>query len=125
MKSVVMTVREALTPSRTVISRTYFQYGRHRLEPELAGSVMAVSLLYVALYLLGAAVGLAYGYGLAESLFESVSAAAAVGLSVGVVSPDMPVVLQIIMILQMWIGRLEFIAVFALLGFGLSVVRGR
>jgi trk system potassium uptake protein TrkH len=125
VKSVMMTVREALTPSRTVVSRTYFQYGRHRLEPELAGSVMAVSLLYVALYLLGAAVGLAYGYGLAESLFESVSAAAAVGLSVGVVSPDMPVVLQIIMILQMWIGRLEFIAVFALLGFGLSVVRGR
>ena len=125
VKSVLMTVREALTPSRTVISRTYFQYGRHRLEPELANSVMTVSLLYVALYLLGAAVGLAYGYGLAESLFESVSAAAAVGLSVGVVSPDMPVVLQLIMIFQMWIGRLEFIAVFALLGFSLSVVRGR
>ncbi len=125
VKSVLMTVREALTPSRTVISRTYFQYGRHRLEPELANSVMTVSLLYVALYLLGAVVGLAYGYGLAESLFESVSAAAAVGLSVGVVSPDMPVVLQIIMIFQMWIGRLEFIAVFALLGFGLSVVKGR
>lgn len=125
VKSVLMTVREALTPSRTVISRTYFQYGRHRLEPELANSVMTVSLLYVALYLLGAAVGLAYGYGLAESLFESVSAAAAVGLSVGVVSSDMPVVLQLIMIFQMWIGRLEFIAVFALLGFSLSVVRGR
>lgn len=125
VKSIFLTVREALSPSRTVANRTYIQYGRHRLEPELAVSVMAVSLLYVALYLLGAAVGLASGYGLADSLFESVSAAAAVGLSVGVTSPDMPVVLQIVMILQMWVGRLEFISVFALLGFGLSMVRGR
>lgn len=124
IKSIINTVRESLTPSSTIINRSYTQYGRHTLTPELATSVMAVSLLYVALYLLGAAVGLASGFGLAESLFESVSAGAAVGLSVGITSPDMPLVLQIVMILQMWIGRLEFIAVFALFGFGISVARG-
>lgn len=124
IRSVLMSVRDALSPSHTVINRSYYQYGWRRLDPDLANSAMAISLLYVALYLLGGAIGLAYGYGLAESLFESVSAAAAVGLSLGVVSPDMPVVLQIVMILQMWVGRLEFIAVFALIGFGISVARG-
>ena len=51
---------------------------------------MTVSLLYVALFLLGAGVGLAYGYGAQEALFESVSAGASVGLSVGITDPSMP-----------------------------------
>jgi trk system potassium uptake protein TrkH len=53
-----------------------------------------------------------------------VSASAAVGLSVGVTSPTMPLLMKIVMILQMWIGRLEFIAAFALAGFVWSAVRG-
>jgi trk system potassium uptake protein TrkH len=125
VKSIVMSVRDALSPSHTVINRSYYQYGMRRLDSDLANSAMTISLLYVALYLLGGAIGVAYGFGLAESLFESVSASAAVGLSLGVVGPEMPVVLQIVMILQMWIGRLEFIAVFALVGFWVSVVRGK
>lgn len=125
VRSIVDTVRRALTPNRTVISRTYYQYGEHTLEPAMATSAMAISLLYVGLYLAGAGIALAYGYELSAALFESVSAAAAVGLSVGVVSHDMPTVLEIVMILQMWIGRLEFISVFALLGFGYAAVRGR
>jgi trk system potassium uptake protein TrkH len=83
-----------------------------------------VSLLYVALYLFGAAVGIANGYGLQDSLFESVSAAAAVGLSVGITSPTMPLIMKIVMILQMWIGRLEFVSAFALAGFLWSIVKG-
>ena len=125
VRSIVDTVRRALTPNRTVISRTYYQYGDHTLEPTMATSAMAISLLYVGLYLAGAGIALAYGYELSAALFESVSAGAAVGLSVGIVSPDMPTVLEIVMILQMWVGRLEFISVFALLGFAYSAVRGR
>jgi trk system potassium uptake protein len=125
VKAMTDTVRRALLPERAVVSRVYHQYGRRRLSPELAQSVMAVSLLYVGLYLLGAAVGAAYGYPLQDALFESISASAAVGLSVGVVAPGMPIPLEILMILQMWIGRLEFVAVFALLGFGWSLVAGK
>jgi Trk-type K+ transport system membrane component len=33
--------------------------------------------------------------------------------------------LKIVFTLQMWIGRLEFMAVFALIGYGVSMVRGR
>ncbi len=124
VRSLIDTVRASLLPERSVIPRRYLQYGAHRLTPELAQSVMVVSLLYVALYLLGAGVGIASGFPLQESLFESISAGAAVGLSTGVTGPDMPAVLQIVMILQMWIGRLEFIAVFALFGFAASWVVG-
>ena len=85
---------------------------------------MAVSLLYVGLYLFGAAVGVAHGYGLQESLFESVSASANVGLSVGITAPSMPTLMKVVMTLQMWVGRLEFVAAFALVGFAWTAVRG-
>jgi trk system potassium uptake protein TrkH len=86
---------------------------------------MVISLLYVALYLLGAGIGMAYGIPLQEALFESVSASANVGLSVGVTDPSMPILLELVYMLQMWAGRLEFVAVFSLLGFVYSWVRGK
>jgi trk system potassium uptake protein TrkH len=86
---------------------------------------MTISLLFVALYLLGTAVGFAYGIPLHLALFESVSASATIGLSTGVTDPSMPVPLQLVYMLQMWAGRLEFIALFSLVGFAVSSLRGK
>lgn len=124
IKTLANTIREVLLPEHSVVRRSYVQNGRRRLSPELAQSVMAVSLLFVALYLFGALAGIAYGYPLQDALFESVSAAGTVGLSVGITAPTMPVGLEIVYILLMWFGRLEFIAIFALIGFGVAWVVG-
>jgi trk system potassium uptake protein TrkH len=96
-----------------------------RLTPELSQGAMTISLLYVALYLFGAAVALGYGYGLGDALFEAISAGANVGLSVGVTDPAMPALLKVTYIGQMWMGRLEFVACFALFGFIWSTWRGK
>ncbi|MEX2280437.1 MAG: potassium transporter TrkG, partial [Acidimicrobiia bacterium] len=119
------TVREALLPDGAVVPQTYHQYGTQRIGANLIRSMFSISLLYVALYLFGAAVALGFGYELGPALFESISASAAVGLSVGVVAPDMPLLLELTYIAQMWVGRLEFIAIAALLGFGASTVFGK
>jgi len=124
VRAIFDSVRGALLPEKAVVSRTYLQNGKRHLTPELAQSVMVISLLYVGLYLAGAAVGVAYGYPLQDALFESVSASAAVGLSVGITSPTMPLLMKILMIGQMWLGRLEFIAAFSLVGFVASWVVG-
>lgn len=118
-------IRQVLLPERSVVPRGYQQAGRRTLTPGLAEAVLTVSLLYVAMYLLGAGVGIAYGVPLQSALFESVSAGANVGLSVGVTSGSMPVPLELTYIAQMWLGRLEFVAVFSLFGFFVSWVRGR
>jgi trk system potassium uptake protein TrkH len=125
IKSVAGQTKQLLLPEGALVSARYFQSGRRRLTPELAQSAMTVALLYVALYLLGTGVALGYGYGLQEALFESISAGASVGLSVGVTEPSMPMLLKLTYMLQMWAGRLEFVAVFALLGFVYSWVRGK
>lgn len=125
VKSVVNQIKGVLLPEQALVGTRYYQSGEKHLTPSVVESVMIVSLLYVALYLLGAGIGLAYGLPLQEALFESVSASANVGLSVGVTDPSMPVLLELTYMMQMWAGRLEFVAVFSLLGFVYAWARGR
>jgi trk/ktr system potassium uptake protein len=125
VRAITDDVRGDLLPEGALVDDSYYQFGRKRLTPEVARSAMVVSLLFVALFLIGGAVGLAYGTPLQQALFESVSAGANVGLSVGVTTQSMPALLKVTYILEMWLGRLEFIAVFVLVGFIVAWVRGR
>ena len=54
-----------------------------------------ITMAYLVLYGLGAIVGMFYGYPFLESLFESTSAAANVGLSCGITDVNMPSFLKI------------------------------
>jgi trk system potassium uptake protein TrkH len=125
-KAVAADVRRVVLPRDAVVVRTYHANGnREILRAGVVRTAVLITLLYVVLYFAGAFLGLFYGYPFQEALFESTSAAAAVGLSVGVVSPDMEAGLQLMLIFEMWIGRLEFISVFALFGYLYATVRGR
>jgi trk system potassium uptake protein TrkH len=125
IKALSSQVRQVLLPEGAVISTRYWHHGRKQLNADLIQAVMGVSLLYVALYLLGTGVGLIYHLPLQSALFESVSAGANVGLSVGITDPSMPAVLKLVYVFQMWAGRLEFVAIFALFGFLISLVKGK
>ncbi|MPZ51706.1 MAG: hypothetical protein GEU79_03060 [Acidimicrobiia bacterium] len=124
IRTLGQSIRRTLLPEHTVLSNTFYQNGRRTLTSDLAQSVLVVSLLYVGLYLFGTVVGIAHGYPLQASLFEATSAASGTGLSVGITAPDMPWLLQVVYVLLMWVGRLEFISVFVLIGFAASTVVG-
>jgi trk system potassium uptake protein len=125
-KSLVHEVRRVLLPEAARPVTTYHSGRRRILRTPAVRAASTILLLYVLTYLAGALVGLAYGrWAVTETLFESVSAAANVGLSVGIVDPAMPIALQVTYLLQMWLGRLEFLAAFALVGYVVSLVRGR
>jgi len=118
-------IQSILLPHGAIVDRTYYQFRSRRLTPALARSVLTMSLLYITMYIAGAVIGMAAGVPLQKALFESVSAGANVGLSVGVTAPSMPALLKLTYIVEMWLGRLEFIAAFAFIGFLISMVRGR
>ena len=118
-------VREVLLPEDAVVVETYHAGTRQILRPPQVRDAAVMTLLWLGLYLVGALVGLFYGYPLELSLFESVAAASSGGLSVGIMRPDLELPLKLIYTGQMVVGRLEFIAVFALVGYLVSVVRGR
>lgn len=54
-------------------------------------------------------------YRFVDALFEASSAQATVGLSAGITCPEMSPIVETIYIFQMWAGRLEIIAVLALI----------
>ena len=124
-KGIQRDIRKLLLPPDALVVASYHSGTRQVLRPAVLRSALMILLLYVALYLLGAFVALGYGYPLEGAVFESTSAAAAVGLSVGVTAPSMETGLKAALILQMWVGRLEFVAVLALFGYVWSLLRGR
>ena len=76
---------------------------------------MTVSALFIMTFVIGSLAGVAHGYDATSAIFESVSMASNGGLSSGIVSRGMPISLEFLYIIEMWAGRLEFIALLALL----------
>ena len=113
-KSVVSTVKEALAPDSARVAVDYNHIGRRVLSPEIVKQAMTVFILFVITYALGAMVGIAHGYDATQSIFESVAMTSNGGLVTGLVSPGMPVTLELFYIFQMWAGRLEFVTLLAL-----------
>ncbi|MEX2549759.1 MAG: potassium transporter TrkG [Nitriliruptoraceae bacterium] len=125
-KSLTHDIRRILLPEAALVVTTYHAGKRQMLRDETARAATTVLLLFIASHLFGAMVGLAYGgFDITQTLFESVSVGSNIGISIGIVSPQMPDGLAAVYIVQMWLGRLEFVAVFALLGYLVSLARGR
>lgn len=125
IKGVMRWVKAALAPPSAIVVTRFHHMKQRVLQPEMLASALMIATLYLVTYVTGALVGVACGFGVPESVFESVSAAANVGLSTGITSPSMPSILKVTYILQMWAGRLEFIALFALVATMMQPVLGR
>jgi trk system potassium uptake protein len=124
-KSFVTDIRRLMLPESTVVLQKIHHIKTLVIEDKQVRAAMTVMLAFIFMHLTGAILGTIYGYSFIEALFESVSAGSTSGLSVGITSPDMPALLKVYFILAMWAGRLEFVAVFALIGFVARIVRGR
>lgn len=118
-------IRRMVAPESAVIRERYHHIRTRWTSTGVLRAALTVTVLYLAMYLVSALVGVLYGYDLSAALFEGVSAGSNTGLSCGVTDPAMPDLLKVAYIAFMWLGRLEFMSAFALLGFGISIVRGR
>ena len=121
VKAIAHDIRRFLLPESAVVVTSYHVGKRRILRPETARAATTVLLLFVLSFLLGTITGLAYGnLDVTQAMFEAVSIGSNIGLSIGVVEPSMPRGLQFVYIVQMFLGRLEFVAVLVLLGYLLS-----
>ncbi len=86
-------------------------------------SAASIAILYIILFTIGVILTTLSGYGLMESAFEVASVSGNVGLSVGIIQAGMPAYLKIFYIIAMYLGRLEFISIFVLIGMFVKGVR--
>jgi len=118
-------LKRIIMPEKAIVIEKFHHIKEIFLEDKIVRSALTITLAYIVLYGVGALVGMCYGYPFLESLFESTSAAANVGLSCGITSATMPAGLKITYIIQMWAGRLEFMSVFAIIGFLVAAIKGK
>ena len=112
MKSVYWEIKRIISPVGTVITRKISGKTVGDTEIREAGSYTFIYLFFIFISWL---VLMSYGYDGIDSIFEVASAQGNVGLSMGIVTPDMPDVAEIFLILNMWIGRIEIIPALILL----------
>ncbi|MCM8783870.1 MAG: TrkH family potassium uptake protein [Candidatus Omnitrophica bacterium] len=124
-KALIQDVKQLMQPDNVVSVEKFHHVRDLILEDRHVRSAAVIFLAYLMLYLLGTVVGMLCGYPFLESFFESTSAGANVGLSCGITSFYMPTALKLTYILQMWLGRLEFVAIFTLVGFLIALIRGK
>ena len=124
-KALVQDIKRIILPEKAVVVQKFHHIKEVFVVDKQVRSAFLITVAYLILYAFGAMVGMYYGYPFLDSLFESTSAAANVGLSCGITSVAMPSVLKLTYIFQMWIGRLEFISVFTLVGFVVAAIKGR
>ncbi|MDD4953355.1 MAG: TrkH family potassium uptake protein [Candidatus Omnitrophica bacterium] len=118
-------LKRIILPEKAAVIEKFHHIKTIFLENQQVRSALLITLLYLVLYGLGSLVGMFFGYSFLDSLFESTSAAANVGLSCGITQTGMPSALKITYILQMWAGRLEFMSVFTLIGVLIAVIKGK
>ena len=114
-KSIVSTVKEAVSPSSARVVVSYNHLGRRVLSSDAVKEAMTVFLLFVITYSVGALVGIAHGYEASQAIMESVSMTSNGGIITGIVTPGMSPSLEAFYIFQMWAGRLEFVTLLAVL----------
>ncbi|MHB8706644.1 MAG: TrkH family potassium uptake protein [Coriobacteriia bacterium] len=124
-KAFIQDIRRMISPESAVVRAKYHHVTDVYLDDGLVRTTMTITIAYLALYGITAIVGTLYGYDFLQAAFEGVSAASNTGLSCGVTAPTMPALMKVLYIFAMWLGRLEFMSVFALAGYAVSIVRGR
>jgi len=118
-------IKKIALPENAIVTQKFHHIKTVFLEDAQARAVLLITMSYITIYVLGALIGVWYGYPFLNSLFESTSAAANVGLSCGITDASMPAILKVTYIIQMWAGRLEFMSVFALFGFLIAAIKGK
>ncbi|MDF2611896.1 MAG: trkH1, partial [Lachnospiraceae bacterium] len=117
MKGLIMDIKKLLTSERSMKVYKFHHIKDRVLEDSLIKSSAIIICCYIVTFMVGTVLGTFYGYPISAAAFEAASVSGNVGLSIGVTAPSMPAVLKIFYIIAMYLGRLEFLSVFALIGY--------
>ncbi len=114
LKSALETVKTTSSSESVRIVTSYFHIARRRLDTPEIREAMTVTILFISVYTIGALAGIAFGYDAIQALSESVAMASNSGITAGISAAGMPTLLKFIYIAEMWMGRLEFVALISL-----------
>lgn len=116
-RGIIKEIKKLLSSERSMKVYKYHHIKAQILDDNVIKSSLIIILCYIVLFAAGTLLGTYYGYPLSHSAFEAASISGNVGLSIGITTPSMPTLLKIYYILSMYLARLEFLSVFAMMGY--------
>ncbi|HOP08632.1 MAG TPA: TrkH family potassium uptake protein [Candidatus Methanofastidiosa archaeon] len=105
-KTLSVQIKKALLPRNAVIS---VKIGGTMFSDKDVMEALLFSLVYLVFLLVGGFIIMWLGYGAVNSFFEMASAQGNVGLSVGITNVGLNPIGKTVLVLGMWMGRLEII----------------
>jgi trk system potassium uptake protein TrkH len=112
-KIIIHQIKNYFKPEGSIFHiEVYKGISKKKISYDTLKDVIAVVSMYFIIFSIGVLVLLSYGYSMEDSMFEYASALSAVGLSVGITTPDAPLGVIWIETLGMYLGRLEFFVIF-------------
>jgi trk system potassium uptake protein TrkH len=112
LRLIQVVLQRTTMPSQAVY---YPKLGGRVLEDTEIQRVFILIMLFIGVIMFSWLVFLMHGYAPMDALFEVVSASATVGLSTGITTADMPLLLKLVLCMDMLLGRLEIIALLVVL----------
>ena len=118
-------IKRMALPDSIVSVEKYHHIRDVVLDDNLIRSAFLIVTAYVLTFTLGTLAGMLCGYSFGPAAFEAASVTGNVGLSIGVTAASMPAALKVVYILIMWLARLEFMSIFALVVYVSKKVKKR
>ncbi len=112
IRLVQVILRRSAMPAHAVYEP---RLGGRTLEADELLRALLLILLYIGVVLASWLIFIIHGYSPLDALFEVVSATGTVGLSSGITSSDLPIVLKSVLCIDMLLGRVEIVALLVVL----------
>ncbi len=118
-------IKRMALPDSLVSVEKYHHIRNVVLDDNLIRSAFLIVAAYALTFTLGTLAGMLCGYPFGPAAFEAASVTGNVGLSIGVTAASMPAALKVVYIVIMWLARLEFMSIFALVVYVSKKVKKR
>lgn len=111
IKNIFWITKDVVTPDSLVKTKRYRHLQNKLADDTLLQSIMTFIYLYGLILFISFVIFTVYGYPIIESFYEVTSAIGTVGLSSGITSLGLETLPKIILIVNMWLGRIEILPV--------------
>ncbi len=112
LKSIYWQIEDIVLPKSIVSKKRIHHLEKKYIADENIIKIFTFATIYFIILFISFVIFLLHGYGFFEALFEVTSAIGTVGLSSGVTSMALEPVLKIVLIINMWLGRIEVLPLF-------------
>jgi trk system potassium uptake protein len=122
LKGISWQVKSFILPGKAVMAKKLHHVTELQITDDVIRLTGAFLSTYIMVYIVSVVIVLIYYPDISRVIFEVASALSNVGLSSGILTPDSPVLVKLVFIVDFWMGRLEIWPVLLLIAIAINNV---